>query len=84
VGEELKRSLAQYFSAGFCDDAATVAAIKKMWDKHGYLIDTHTAVAFHVLEQYRGQTGTTPRRGGFHRKSLQILRQRLGALGVTE
>ena len=28
-----------------------------MWREHGYLIDPHTAVAFHVLEQYRAQSG---------------------------
>lgn len=57
VSEELKRKLAQYFSAGFCDDDATKATIREMWEKHHYLIDTHTAVAFHVLEEYRRETG---------------------------
>ena len=28
-----------------------------MWKDHHYLIDTHTAVAFHVLDQYRAETG---------------------------
>ena len=28
-----------------------------MYNKHGYLIDTHTAVAFSALEQYRNETG---------------------------
>ena len=32
-----------------------------MYEKRGYLIDTHTAVAFSALEQYRKETGdTTP------------------------
>ena len=57
VSEEIKRKLSQHFSAGFCDDAKTLAAIRNMWDNHHYLIDTHTAVAFHVLEQYRRETG---------------------------
>ena len=28
-----------------------------MHKQYGYLIDTHTAVAFHVLDQYRKKTG---------------------------
>ena len=28
-----------------------------MFERHGYLIDTHTAVAFSSLEQYRSETG---------------------------
>ena len=28
-----------------------------MWKETGYLLDTHTAVAWNVLEQYRAQTG---------------------------
>ena len=28
-----------------------------MWKEKNYLIDTHSAVAFHVLEQYRKETG---------------------------
>ena len=28
-----------------------------MWREKGYLIDTHSAVAFHVLDQYRRETG---------------------------
>ncbi len=28
-----------------------------MWREKNYLIDTHSAVAFHVLEQYRKETG---------------------------
>ena len=28
-----------------------------MWNEREYLIDPHTAVAFHVLEEYRKETG---------------------------
>lgn len=57
VSELLKRKIAQYFSAGFCSDADTLTKIGIMWKEHGYLIDPHTAVAFHVLDQYREKTG---------------------------
>ncbi len=33
------------------------AMVAKMWNERNYLIDTHTAVAFHVLEEYRAETG---------------------------
>ena len=31
--------------------------IRRVYDKHGYLVDPHTAVAFSALEQYRAETG---------------------------
>ena len=45
------------FSAGYADEASTKATIAEMKRKHDYLIDTHTAVAFKVLEDYRKESG---------------------------
>ena len=39
------------------DEAGTAATIAKYFKEYGYLIDTHTAVAANVLEQYRSATG---------------------------
>ncbi len=36
------------FSAGWADDAATIAMIRHMWQEHGTLVDPHTAVACEV------------------------------------
>lgn len=44
------------FSAGCCDDDGTKSAIRAMFDKNGYLMDTHTAVAYSVLCDYREKT----------------------------
>ena len=44
------------FSAGFCDDTDTKTEIAEMFSK-GYLMDTHTAVAWRVLSEYRDNTG---------------------------
>ena len=53
----VKNNLQKLFAAGYCDDEQTKQTIGKMWKENGYLIDPHTAVAFHVLEQYRARTG---------------------------
>lgn len=57
VDEKVRKHLDRHFAAGCCDDKATQAMIRKMWEEHHYLIDTHTAVAFDVLGQYRRETG---------------------------
>ena len=46
------------FAAGFCDDRETKEEIRRIWERHGYLMDTHTALAAHVLEALRGEEGT--------------------------
>ena len=53
VKPEIKADLDRLFWAGCCDEAGTKAQIGKVWTEHGYLMDTHTAVAHQVLEQYR-------------------------------
>lgn len=53
VGDELKVAIGECFEGGCCDDENTLETIKTVWDKHGYLIDTHTAVAYKVLAQRR-------------------------------
>ena len=85
VSDDIKQKLSRHFSAGCCDDAATQAMIGKMWREKGYLIDTHTAVAFHVLEQYRAETGDqTPTVVVSTASPFKFCDSVLGALGVTE
>lgn len=57
VDSSIRTKLKKEFSAGYCDDRQTQAMIAKMWNESSYLIDPHTAVAFHVLEEYRAETG---------------------------
>ena len=47
--------LQKEFAADCADDAATEATIGRVWKQHGYLCDTHTAVAWSVAEQFPGQ-----------------------------
>jgi threonine synthase len=56
--EELDKIRAE-FDAGYCDDTETVQTIEKVYNEYGYLMDTHTAVASHVYEQYVKETGDT-------------------------
>ena len=57
VRDRIKEKLQKRFKGYFCDDKQTQRVIREMYDNHGYLIDTHTAVAFSALEQYRKETG---------------------------
>ena len=57
VSASIKTGLNRQFWGGFCDEAGTSAAIGRYYREYGYLIDTHTAVAAAVLDQYRSATG---------------------------
>ena len=57
VDSSIRTKLKKEFSAGYCDDRQTKDMIARMWTERNYLIDPHTAVAFHVLEEYREETG---------------------------
>ncbi len=57
VSEKMRQKLQEFFAAGWCDDEQTAEAIPSTWEKHHYLCDTHTAVAVHVYEEYRKETG---------------------------
>ena len=52
-----RERLAGEFHAGFCTDEETGGAIRKVYERHGYLMDPHTAVAQAVHERYRRDTG---------------------------
>ena len=38
--------------AGFANDETTLDTIKSVYEKHGYIMDTHTAVAWKVYEDW--------------------------------
>ncbi len=57
VDAATKNSISQSFSGYFADEAVTAATIKETMQKHGYLIDTHTAVAVSAAKQYVKDTG---------------------------
>ena len=69
VSEEIKNAIQSVFACGFCDDAGTGAMIGEEYKRSGYLLDTHTAVAYRVAEQFRRADGSgTP----IDRKSTRL------------
>lgn len=57
VSDALLAKIRETFVGGCCNDIQTREKIGRAWRDHRYLIDTHTAVAYHVLDEYRRETG---------------------------
>ncbi|MDD3921743.1 MAG: threonine synthase [Eubacteriales bacterium] len=57
IGAQRLAKLQTTFAAGFADDTMTAEEISRIFEHTGYLMDPHTAVASHVLKEYREQTG---------------------------
>lgn len=57
VSSDVRKKLSKLFWAGCCDDYFTKECIYKTNKKYGYTIDTHTAVAVDVYNQYKTETG---------------------------
>ena len=57
VSDDLKEKIQESFAAGWCSDDQAAETIAKVFGCEGYLMDTHTAVAYEVLEEYREKTG---------------------------
>ena len=60
VTDDMIQAIKADFDAGYCDDSDTKTTIRKVMDKNDYLIDTHTAVAYKVLENYRETHAVVP------------------------
>ena len=56
ITEDMKANLND-FVGGYTDEAKTAATIKAMYDKEGYIMDTHTAVASGVYKDYAEKSG---------------------------
>lgn len=50
VSDDMLEKLHEEFGFGCCDDEQTKEAIGRVWKEQGYLMDTHTAVAWRVAE----------------------------------
>jgi threonine synthase len=58
VSPGMRLAMASFYG-GFADMEATGETIGKMYRANNYLMDTHTAVAYRVYENYRAETGDT-------------------------
>ena len=52
-----REEMGRFFAGGRCSEEETGRAIVRVFDEDGYLMDTHTAVAYKVLNDYRAETG---------------------------
>ena len=59
VSDDVKAKISELFFAGCATDEETKATIKSTFDNYSYLLDTHTAVAVKVYEDYKKATGDT-------------------------
>ena len=57
VSDAVKAVIGKHFVGGYCSDDETKSAINKVYTENGYLMDTHTAVAYNKLAAYRKDTG---------------------------
>lgn len=85
VSAQLHKKIQELFAAGCCDDGQASRTIERVWRQFDYLIDPHTAVAFHVLEEYRASTGDdTPAVVVSTASPFKFCTSVLSALGVEE
>lgn len=55
ITPEMKEGMRD-FVGGYASEAETATTIKTIYEKTGYVLDTHTAVATHCYEKYRNET----------------------------
>ena len=58
ITEEMKEQLADFYG-NYTSEAETAKVICDLYDKTGYVIDTHTAVAAGVYKKYKEETNDT-------------------------
>ncbi len=57
VSRDALSRLQSLFYGGFADQRETSQSIKEAFERHGYLLDPHSAVGYSVLKKYREETG---------------------------
>lgn len=56
IPEYMKNNLSDFYG-GYADECETFEYINKLYKASGYVIDTHTAVAYTVYNKYKQETG---------------------------
>jgi threonine synthase len=52
VKETIKEKMKEEFWSSYCNEEETMETIQKVYQSHGYVMDTHTAVAYKTYEDY--------------------------------
>jgi threonine synthase len=52
VSDAIKTKIKAQFWSSYCSEEDTMATVKNVYDTYGYVLDTHTAVAYKVYEDY--------------------------------
>jgi len=55
--DSIKAEIHRVFACGMCSEEDTMKTIRDAFNNQNYLMDTHTAVAYKVLKDYRAKTG---------------------------
>ena len=85
VSDAVLAKIKESFVSGCCDDRRTLNTIEKVFKERGYLMDTHTAVAYTVLQDYRAATADdTPAVVVSTASPVKFCDSVLKALGVQE
>ena len=59
LDDDVKAKLAEHFEAFWCTEEETKETIRRIYEEQHYLIDPHTAVAFHAAEAYAERSGSS-------------------------
>ena len=85
VSDAVKEKIRGEFAAGWCSDEEAADNIAKLFGTEGYLMDTHTAVAYTVLQNYRKASGDmTPAVVVSTASPYKFCSSVLSAMGVSE
>lgn len=85
LSKDMRNKVRDLFWAGCCDDHFTKECIYKTKEKYGYTVDTHTAVALDVYNQYRNETkDTVPTVIASTASPFKFNESVLSALGVSK
>lgn len=56
INDKMREELRDFYG-DFATQKETLATIREVYEKYGYVLDTHTAVAYAVYEKYKAATG---------------------------
>ena len=82
VPQEMLERIRTVFDCGWANEDEVAAAIHRCWEENGYVIDPHTACAYHTLEKLPATPGTAARVMLSTASPYKFPRAVAGALGL--